>query len=85
MSYRDAVKKGDRERARELMAEEGDKIRAYKAINKISDQVSEINRKIRQIDASRTLSAETKRKMIDQLSQRKNAIAKQSQRFSEID
>ncbi len=85
MSYREAVKKGDRERARELLAEEGDKIRAYKAINKISDQVSEINRKIRQIDASRTLSAETKRKMIDQLSQRKNSIAKQSQRFSEID
>lgn len=85
MSYREAVKKGDRERARELLAEEGDKIRAYRAINKISDRVSEINRKIRQIDASRTLSAETKRKMIDQLSQRKDAIAKQSQRFSEID
>jgi hypothetical protein len=85
MSYRDAVKKGDRERAKELLAKEGDKIRAYKAINRISDQVSEINRKIRQIDASRTLSAETKRRMIDQLSQRKNAIAQRGQRFAEID
>ncbi|MGA1296497.1 MAG: LPD38 domain-containing protein, partial [Burkholderiaceae bacterium] len=60
MSYQDAKKKGDRERMRELVAEDGNKIKAYKSINKISRQVSEINRKIRQIESSKTLSADTK-------------------------
>jgi hypothetical protein len=85
MSYRDAKKKGDREKVRELLADEGDKIKAYKSINKISQQVSDINRKIRQIESSKTLSADTKRKMIDKLSERKDKVAKRAQKFAKID
>lgn len=77
-SYRAAVKKGDVEAARSLLAEEGDKIRTYRQVNRVKDRVGEINAKIKQVEASKSMSGETKRRLIDMLNNQKNQLAERA-------
>jgi hypothetical protein len=74
-SYRDAMKRGDFDKAREIREEEKDKITKYTAIESVKRQEAAINAQIRRIQAATSISAETKRTQIDQLEQRRNDIA----------
>jgi hypothetical protein len=80
-SYRNALKIGDRDRAAEIRAEDGDKIRQYKRSNAIKKQMSNINQKVKAITADRNMSSADKRAAIDRLNDRKNRIAK---RYSDM-
>lgn len=74
-SYQKALKSGDIEAARELLKEEGDKIAKYKGVQKVKAEESRLNQLIQQTMNSKTLSAETKRKMIDKFSQQRDQLA----------
>jgi len=74
-SYRDAVKFGDTARAAELMAENREQLVKARRLSGFTDAGGQLNGQVRRIEASRSLSPETKRKMIDALEQRRNQLA----------
>ncbi len=74
-SYRDAVKFGDTARAAELMAENREQLVKARRLSGFTDAGGQLNEQVRRIEASRSLSPETKRKMIDALEQRRNQLA----------
>ena len=76
-SYRDAVKRGDVVKAREVMAEEKDKISKYHLVERIKRQEGNLNTAIKRIEASKEMSGEDKRRRIDILEQRKGDLARQ--------
>ena len=74
-SYQAAVKSGDLEKAREILGDEKAKIQLYPTVEALKRAEGELNRQIKQVEASKTLSGETKRRLIDMLSGKKNALA----------
>jgi hypothetical protein len=74
-SYRDAVKFGNTARAAELMAENREQLVKARRLSAFTDAGGQLNEQVRRIEASRSLSPETKRKMIDTLEQRRNQLA----------
>lgn len=74
-SYRDALKRGDKDDAKAILEEERDKIRQYPKVERIKLQERELNAQIRRIEASKILTGEQKRERIDRLQDRKNQIA----------
>lgn len=74
-SYQAAVKSGDLEKAREILGDEKAKIQLYPTVEALKRAESDLNRQIKQVEASKTLSGETKRRLIDMLSGKKNALA----------
>lgn len=73
-SYREAVARGDTSEAADIK-ESHPEIRDYKRVEQMKRQESKISQQVRQIEASKSLSADTKRNLIDQLSRRRNALA----------
>jgi hypothetical protein len=74
-SYRDAVKFGNTARAAELMSENRDQLVKARRLSGFTAAGGQLNEQVRRIEASRSLSPETKRKMIDALEQRRNQLA----------
>lgn len=73
-SMREAAAQGDMAKAREIQTEEAPLLRAKPAIDAGEKQMSAINKMLRQVEASQ-MDPDTKRAMIDKLSQQRNAIA----------
>lgn len=74
-SYQAAVKSGDLEKAREILGDEKAKIQLYPTVEALKRAEADLNRQIKQVEASKTLSGETKRRLLDMLSGKKNALA----------
>lgn len=81
-SYREAIKVGDTERAAEIQADEGGKLRNRGALQHATEQMAAINRQARRIEGSREMSAEEKRRRLDDIEQRRHAIAQRVSRLS---
>lgn len=77
-SYRDALKYGDRERAAEIMAERREELVKARRLSGSTEAASQLGQQIRRIEASTSLSPETKRKMIDALEQRRHELARRA-------
>lgn len=74
-SYQAAIKSGDVELARSIQEEEGAKLRNRMAINAAKEQMAELGQRAKKIDGDRLLSAEAKRERLNEIEQRRNAIA----------
>lgn len=74
-SYTAALKSGDAEKAREIMAEDGDKIAQYKRTEAIKRGLTTISQQIKRVEEDKTLSGEEKRIRIDALRQRRAEFA----------
>ena len=74
-SYQAAVKSGDLDKAREILGDEKAKIQLYPTVTALKRAEGELNARIKQVEASRTLSGETKRRLIDMLNGKKNELA----------
>lgn len=74
-SYQAAIKSGDVELARSIQEEEGPKLRNRMAINAAKQQMAELGQRAKKIDGDRLLSAEAKRDRLNEIEQRRNAIA----------
>lgn len=60
------------------MSENRDKLVQYQRLKGYAEGVSQLSEQTRRIEASRSLSPETKRKMIDALEQRKHELARRA-------
>jgi len=76
MSWRQAVKLGETERAAAILEERPDLQREYKRANKVRQRLTEINAQVRQIEASRDMTPQQKREAIDKLQAQRNNIAR---------
>ena len=74
-SYRDAIKRGDVEGAKEIMEDEGDKISQHKKAEAIKKRLTEIGQRLKQVERDDQLSGEQKRQQIDELRTRRGLIA----------
>ena len=75
-SYHDALKRGDREKAAEVMKEEGDKIRKHNMVETIKRRESLLTAQARRIEASKEMAGDEKRRRLDQIEQRKSDLAR---------
>lgn len=73
-SYNEAKKLGDRERMREI--EEEGLLDKRKDVDQLKREASRINQLMKQVESSKSLSGETKRRMLDKLSAERNRLAK---------
>ncbi len=64
-SYRDALKRGDLEKAQEIMRDEAPKLRHRAAYTHASEQLAELNQRSKMITADAKLSGEEKRQRLD--------------------
>jgi hypothetical protein len=69
-------KQGDREGAREMRKENRDLLASRKALDATADTISALNKQMRDVKSSETMSPEQKRLELDRLSAKKNKIAK---------
>ena len=69
-------KSGDFEKAQEIVAQSGTELRLMKHMRRVGAQMAKINRAIRSIENSRTMSAEDKRTRIDSLYKIRANLAK---------
>ncbi|WP_180288414.1 LPD38 domain-containing protein [Delftia sp. 60] len=74
-SYQAAIKSGDVELARSIQEEVGPKLSNRMAINAAKQQMAELGQRAKKIDGDRLLSAEAKRDRLNEIEQRRNAIA----------
>lgn len=75
-TYQQAIKQGDIEKAKSLMAENRKEIMAHKNIAAIKRRESEINAQINKITSSKTMGADEKRRLIDVLSAKRDQVAR---------
>lgn len=75
-SVKHAQETGDWSKLKDLMGTETDLLRQRPVLTAAEKRIGEINKMIRQTEASQTLSSDTKRNMLDQLNQQKNTIAR---------
>jgi hypothetical protein len=74
-SYRDALKRGDTEKAAQIREEEGGNLLARRRVTHAKEQLAKINQQARMVEASRTLSADEKRVRLDEIEERRNRVA----------
>jgi|GEM_PF-1853945 len=74
-SYRNKLKNGDKVGAKQLMAAHPGLRREHKRAGFIKRRLSRINAKIRQIENSRLMNPDAKRRKLDVLTEKKNALA----------
>lgn len=75
-SYRDALKRGDTEKAAQIREEEGDNLLARRRVTHAKEQLAKINQQARMVEASRTLSADEKRQRLDVIEERRDRVAR---------
>ena len=74
-SHRDALKRGDKERAAEIFEEEKDKISKHSLVTKNAKTLTDLNSRAKQIESDKVMSAERKRMELDLISQKRNKLA----------
>lgn len=74
-SYQAAIKSGDVTLARSIQQEEGPKLRSRLAINAAKQQMAELGQQAKRIEGDRLMSGEVKRERLNEIEQRRNAIA----------
>lgn len=77
--YQSRLKVGDLEGAQAIMAEKGPEIMRHKSISKITRMMTELNQQIRVINASRELTPQGKRALIDEIRARQDQLARLAQ------
>jgi len=77
-SYREAVKSGNKERAAEIMATEGDKLGKYRLVETIKRMESKWSARARAIERS-NLSSEAKREALNRIELERDALARRMQ------
>ena len=75
-SYRDAVKRGDVEKAKDILSDEREKIGKFHLVEAVKRRESSLNAAIHRIEASKTMSGAEKRRRIDELERSKGELAK---------
>ena len=75
-SYQDAIKRGDSDRMLQLIAEEGDLIRARKRMSKASSRLADLNRQTKNILNDPHMSAEDKRERLSRIARAKEAAVR---------
>lgn len=76
-SYRAALRAGDTERAEEIALTEADKLRAYRAVERIKRAEGYLTGAMRRIQEDKTMSAAEKRQRLDELEARREMVARQ--------
>lgn len=71
------MRRGEVERARELMTENARPIAMRKQLDRTTDMLADLTKQARQVRMSPTMSADEKRRRINELTTRKNALARQ--------
>jgi hypothetical protein len=74
-SYRDALKRGETDRARAIFDEEGDNIRKHKLVERVKRAEADLSSRMKQIERSDRLTGEEKRRQLDILRERKHLLA----------
>lgn len=75
-SYQAALKSGDRDKAREIMQDEGAKLRTRGALENAKRIVAEQGQMAKRIESDKTLSADEKRARLDAINERKHQAAR---------
>jgi hypothetical protein len=75
-SYHDALKRGDREKAAQILTDEREKIQKYKMVETIKRRESLLSEQARRIEASKEIGGDEKRRRLDQIEQRKSDLAR---------
>lgn len=76
-SVKDLEAQGRTDEAREMKAEYGSILQVRRRLNRARKRLTDINASIKRIYINRTMSAEAKRKKLDQLTKKKNDITKE--------
>jgi len=71
------MRRGEVERAREIMTENARPIALRKQLDRTTDMLADLTKQARQVRMSPTMSADEKRRRINELTTRKNALARQ--------
>lgn len=75
-SYRDALARGDKEGAADIMASDGDKIRSRGAVSTATKLLSQLNQQAKKIEANTAMDATVKREQLQRIEQRRHEIAR---------
>lgn len=75
-SYRDAINRGDTEKAKEIQQDEAPKLRNRMVYAHATKQLSELNQQAKRIEANQMLLGDAKRQRLDELERRRVEIAK---------
>lgn len=75
-SYKDAIKRGDTEKASQVLAAEHDKIQRYKSVEMLKRRESNLNAQARRIEASKEIPGDEKRRRLDVIEQHKSDLAR---------
>lgn len=76
-SYRNAIKNGDIEKARELQRDEGEKIAKYHLVESLKKNEAKIGQQIQRVINSKDLTGEQKEEMVRRLRRQQDLIARQ--------
>ncbi len=77
-SYKQAMELGDTKRQKELINEEGDKLRARVNLSRIQRKITKLNKMQKTINDDRNLSGKEKRDRLDNITRQKNALYHQA-------
>jgi hypothetical protein len=78
-SYKDALSRGDSEKALEILAENPGLVGKNRALGDVRERLAAVNRQIKRVDAT-DMDASEKREKLAELYQRRNSIAKLAER-----
>ncbi|CAM0001337.1 hypothetical protein VPHD274_0020 [Vibrio phage D274] len=76
-SIKDLEAQGRKDEAKEMKAEYGSILQVRRRLNRARSRLTDINASMKRIYTNRTMSAEAKRKKLDQLTRKKNEITKE--------
>jgi hypothetical protein len=79
-SYRNAKKLGDKERMQSIERSDGEKLRQAKELGRVTRALSELSTEAKLIEADRKMSAETKRRRLNEIERRRNELAQKATR-----
>ena len=78
-SYRVAMKAGDPAKAEAIQNASGDQLMRAKRLEKATQILSKLNQQAHQIEADRKLSGQEKRRLLDEIEQQRDQMARQAQ------
>lgn len=74
-SYQAALKSGDTEQAQSIRESDGSKLRSRMALVHAKRQIAELGQQAKRIESNRLMSAEEKRRRLDEIEERKHRVA----------
>lgn len=75
-SYRNAIKLGRPDRAAEIMATEGERLRQYRLTQSVKRSLSALSAQAKRVEASTTMSPVEKRRALDAIEQRRHELTR---------